>query len=223
MGQMGHNMMGSMMQNPFDMFRSMDPFRPQQLAIGGGGMAGRQQLMMPQMSQRTSLMPFDFGNFPQNRLIMGHAGGMPTDMGGMSFSSSSFVSMTQGVDGRQQVYKATSSTKSGPGGIREMKKTVEDSRTGLKKMAVEHHIGDRAHVIEKKKNTYTGEQEEREDLINLDEEETDDFEKEFQMKGRQFVGDGSASGRRYIGGPPYTEQLALPAPPLAGQSNQIVR
>lgn len=69
--------------------------------------------------------------------------------------------MTHGSDGRPQVYKATSSTKTGPGGIKETQKTVQDSRTGVKKMAIGHHIGDRAHIIEREQNVHTGDEEER--------------------------------------------------------------
>lgn len=77
--------------------------------------------------------------------------------------------MSQGPDGRPQVYQATSSTKTGPGGIRETQKTVQDSRSGLKKMAIGHHIGERAHIIEREQNVRSGQQEERQDFINLEE------------------------------------------------------
>jgi hypothetical protein len=56
-----------------------------------------------------------------------------------------------------------------PGGIRETKKTVADSRTGVKKMAIGHHIGERGHVLEREHNVYSGEQEEHQEFINLDE------------------------------------------------------
>ena len=36
-------------------------------------------------------------------------------------------------------------------------------------MAIGHHINDRAHIIEREQNVYSGEQEQREDFINLDE------------------------------------------------------
>lgn len=36
-------------------------------------------------------------------------------------------------------------------------------------MEIGHHIGDRAHIIEKEQNLHTGDREEREDFINLDE------------------------------------------------------
>lgn len=68
-----------------------------------------------------------------------------------------------------QVYRSSSSTRSAPGGIRETKKSVCDSRTGLKKMAIGRHIGERSHVKEKERNMYSGEVEENEEYVNLDE------------------------------------------------------
>lgn len=59
--------------------------------------------------------------------------------------------------------------KSAPGGVRETKKTVCDSRTGVKKMAIGRHIGDRAHIKEKEGNVYSGELVENEEYVNLDE------------------------------------------------------
>lgn len=60
-----------------------------------------------------------------------------------------------------------------------------DSSTGTKKMAIGHHIGERARVVEKEQNVRTGQREEHEELINLDEEETDDFERDFHQKAHQ--------------------------------------
>lgn len=81
----------------------------------------------------------------------------------------SVVSMSSGPDGRPQIYEETMSTTTAPGGIRETKKTVRDSRTGTKKMAIGHHIGDRAHILEREHNMRSGEAEERQEFINLDE------------------------------------------------------
>lgn len=67
-----------------------------------------------------------------------------------------------------QVYNASSSTRTGPGGIKETKKAVSDSRTGVKKLAIGHHIGDRAHIVERQQNLYSGEQEENQEFINLE-------------------------------------------------------
>lgn len=67
-----------------------------------------------------------------------------------------------------QVYKASTSTRIGPGGIKETKKAVSDSKTGVKKLAIGHHIGDRAHIVERQQNVYSGDQEENQEYINLD-------------------------------------------------------
>lgn len=126
------------------------------------------------------LMPFGFPTMPNmNRLIS------LDDGEGPSFSSSSVISMSHGPDGRPQVYQATSSTKTGPGGVRETRKTVQDSRSGVKKMAIGHHIGERAHIIEREQNLRTNQHEERQDFINLEEEEAEQFDREFTQRSRQ--------------------------------------
>ena len=86
-----------------------------------------------------------------------------------SFTSSSIMTMTSGPDGRPQVYQESMSTRVAPGGIKETKKTVSDSRTGTRKMAIGHHIGERAHILEREHNVHSGDQEERQEFINLDE------------------------------------------------------
>lgn len=136
-----------------------------------------------------SLMPFGFPSMPNmNRLLGGGMdGSMDGGMPGASFCSSSVISMSHGPDGRPQVYQATSSTKTGPGGLRETQKTVQDSRSGLKKMAIGHHIGERGHIIEREQNLRNGQQEERQDFINLDEDDAEDFNREFTQKSRQAM------------------------------------
>lgn len=82
------------------------------------------------------------------------------------------------------MYKATSSTRTAPGGVKEVQRTVSDSRTGTKKMAIGHHIGDRAHIIEREQNLRSGDQEERQDFINIEEDEADDFNNEWETRTR---------------------------------------
>jgi hypothetical protein len=41
----------------------------------------------------------------------------------------------------------------------------------MKKIAIGHHIGERAHVLEREQNLHSGEREERQEFINLDEGE----------------------------------------------------
>lgn len=151
-------------------------------ALTGGAAAGfgPQQNHQQVMGFGGGLIPFGFPAMPNmNRLLSGEG------MDGPSFCSSSVISMSHGPDGRPQVYQATSSTKTGPGGIRETQKTVQDSRTGVKKMAIGHHIGERAHIIEREQNYHSGQHEERQDFINLEEDEAEDFDREFTQKSRQ--------------------------------------
>ncbi|CRK89473.1 CLUMA_CG003211, isoform A [Clunio marinus] len=157
MRQMQNHMMSNMLTDPFRMF-GMPSF-------GGFGLAPRQMHSSP------------FPGMNLNRLL---AGGPEH---GVSYSSSSVFSVTSsGTDGRPQVYQETSSVRSGPDGLKETRRTVQDSTTGKKKMAIGHHIGERAHVVEKEQNLHTGEREEREDFINLDESDTEEFERDFEQK-----------------------------------------
>ncbi|XP_059483693.1 myeloid leukemia factor isoform X2 [Neocloeon triangulifer] len=143
---------------------------------------------------------------------------------GLSYSSSSMTSMTIGPDGRPQVYQATSTTKAAPGGVKETTKTVSDSRTGTKKMAIGHHIGERSHIIEQRQNTRTGQREEHIELVNLSDDETEEFNNEWQSATRGYPRSSSANQRRiaHYGGVTIEdvtedtgnrEQLALAAPP----------
>lgn len=40
-----------------------------------------------------------------------------------------------------------------------------------------HHIGDRAHVVERAQNLYSGDREETQEFINLDEDEAEEFDR----------------------------------------------
>lgn len=155
-----------------------DPFGASMFGPGldmGMGM----QMMNPMMAQRQS-----FPGMNLNRLLSNGAGG-----NGMSYSSSSVFSVTSsGMDGRPQVYQETRAIRNGPDGVREDIQTVQDSVSGRKKMSIGHHIGERGHVVEKEQNLHTGEREEREDFINLDEDESEEFERDFSNKTRQIAG-----------------------------------
>lgn len=167
MRQMQNHMMSNMLTDPFRMLGGM-----------GGGFG-----LLPRMGSQMMM----HGGGPQfpgmnlNRLLSGPENGV-------SYSSSSVFSvMSSGSDGRPQVYHETSSVRKGPGGLKETRHTVQDSTTGKKKMAIGHHLGEKGHVVEKEQNLHTGEREEREDFINLDESDTEEFERDFQQKARQAV------------------------------------
>ncbi|KAL0822046.1 hypothetical protein ABMA28_005416 [Loxostege sticticalis] len=184
-----NNMMNSLFSDPFGM-------------LGGGG-----PLALTGPRHGSSLMPF----MPQmpslNRLFSADMDGHMS--AGSSFTSSTVV-MSSGPNGKPQVYSSSSSTKVGPNGVKETRKTLQDSRTGTKKMSIGHHIGERAHVIEREQNVYSGDAEERQEFINIDEEEAEDFNREFQIK----AGAPTAASRA---------RLALPAPPTPPQPTTRVR
>lgn len=185
-----NNMMNSLFADPFSMFSNFDD-----------------RALTHRANIHNALMPFGFPNINNmNRLLGGSLDSLGGD--GHSYSSSTVVSMTAGPDGRQQVYKATSSTRTAPGGIRETQKTVSDSMTGTKKMSIGHHIGERAHVVEREKNVYTGNEEERQDFINLEEDDADDFNREWVTKTRSRSEipriTASARNRHSYGGNSYS-------------------
>ncbi|XP_063702294.1 myeloid leukemia factor [Culicoides brevitarsis] len=184
-----------------------DPFGGMMGGMGGmGAMNGMNAIAGPQQMFSRQLMPM-FSNNMSNRLLTD----LPTAPGGVGYSSSSVFSMTTGPDGKPQIYQATSSTKQGPGGIRETRKTLQDTRTGTKKMSIGHHIGDRAHVIEKSQDLSTGQLEENEELINLDEEEKETFNREFTQRAR------SLGGTRRHG--PEIQAIMPAASPSGGSSS----
>ncbi|XP_025204660.1 myeloid leukemia factor isoform X3 [Melanaphis sacchari] len=159
------------------------------------------------------MMPFGggmFGNFGSmmSNMNMMNSGNHP----GQSFSSSStFMSYSSnGPNGQPQVYKASTSTRTGPGGIKETKKAVSDSRTGVKKLAIGHHIGDRAHIVERQQNMYSGDQEENQEYINLDDNEGEEFDNEWRNKAQIL----NSHRSRYL---PYTPSDVLP---IEGQQDQ---
>lgn len=73
------------------------------------------------------------------------------------------------MDGKPKVFQASSSTTQAPGGVKETRKMVRDSETGIEKLAVGHHINSRGHVIQRQRNRRTGDHEENQEYINLEE------------------------------------------------------
>jgi len=122
-----------------------------------------------------------FGGFPAMNSLMTQHQHQP-DSPGLFYSSSSVTSITSaGPDGRPHVYQASATTRSAPGGIKETRKTITDSRSGTKKMEVGRHLGQRAHLQERAENLYTGQREEAEEYIGLGEEEAPHFDREWRQ------------------------------------------
>uniref|UniRef100_A0AAX7TXR5 Myeloid leukemia factor 2 n=1 Tax=Astatotilapia calliptera TaxID=8154 RepID=A0AAX7TXR5_ASTCA len=130
-----------------------------------------------------------------------------------TFSSSTVISYSSTDPGAPKVYQQTSETRTGPGGIRETRQSVRDSESGLEGLAIGHHIGDRAHIMARSRNRRTGDCEERQDYINLDESEGPAFDEEWRREAGRYAppnARGLDYGRDRRGG---GQQLALTAPP----------
>ncbi|XP_035725219.1 myeloid leukemia factor-like isoform X2 [Vespa mandarinia] len=170
------------------------------------------------------MMPFAFPTMPAmnfNRLFT-NFDNLATNGNCHSFTSSSVMTMASGADGRPQVYQETMSTRTAPGGVKETKKTVCDTRTGTKKMAIGHHIGDRAHIREREQNIHNGEQEEHEEFINLDEDEAESFNTEWESCTRRSVGAiGGAHHNAYANYNRRRPDKQLALPDASGSSDPL--
>ncbi|NXB81353.1 MLF1 factor, partial [Donacobius atricapilla] len=105
---------------------------------------------------------------------------------GHSFSSSSVMTYSKTGDEPAKVFQASTQTRTAPGGVRETRKALKDSESGLEKIAIGHHLQDRAHVIRKSKNAKTGDEEMNQEFINMDESEADTFDEEWQKEIMKF-------------------------------------
>ncbi|KPU76647.1 uncharacterized protein Dana_GF13336, isoform E [Drosophila ananassae] len=210
---MNHTMNAMNMQMR-SMNRLMNSFMPDPFMQGNPFDAGFPQNALMERPQMGAMAPMGLFGMPMmpnfNRLLNVDIGGNS----GASFCQSTVMTMSSGPDGRPQIYQASTSTKTGPGGVRETRKTVQDSRTGVKKMAIGHHIGERAHIIEKEQDMRSGQLEERQEFINLDEEEAEQFDREFTSRATR--GGGITQGHR--GG----MQAIMPARPAIANTASTV-
>ncbi|CAF1137531.1 unnamed protein product [Adineta ricciae] len=114
-----------------------------------------------------------------NGLFLG--GGSNTNGPVHSFTSTTVMSYN-GSDGRPTVYQESTSRTRGPGGLEETRQAIRDSERGINKVQIGHRIGDRKHVIEREMNVETGQISENVELENLDEEQTDEFKREWRQR-----------------------------------------
>uniref|UniRef100_W5KTF7 Myeloid leukemia factor 2 n=1 Tax=Astyanax mexicanus TaxID=7994 RepID=W5KTF7_ASTMX len=130
-----------------------------------------------------------------------------------TYSSSTVISYSSTDLGAPKVYQQTSEVRTAPGGIRETRQSLRDSASGMERMSIGHHIGDRAHVMERSRNRRTGDREDRQDFINLEESEAASFDEEWRRGLGRYAPPnvrGLDYGRdRRLG----AGQLALTAPP----------
>ncbi|XP_039336256.1 myeloid leukemia factor 1 isoform X3 [Saimiri boliviensis] len=109
-------------------------------------------------------------------------GQLSVDPNGHSFCSSSVMTYSKVGDEPPKVFQASTQTRQAPGGIKETRKAMRDSDSGLEKMAIGHHIRDRAHVIKKSKNKKTGDEEVNQEFINMNESDARAFDDEWQSE-----------------------------------------
>ncbi|KAL0171781.1 hypothetical protein M9458_032092, partial [Cirrhinus mrigala] len=113
---------------------------------------------------------------------------------------------------------------------------MRDSESGLERMAIGHHIGERGHVMERSRNRLTGDREERQDFFNLEESNCLNFVSDlceeillFTIVKITLSGEAAAfdeEWRREVGRLDYGrdrsagvgQQLALTAPPSSSSS-----
>uniref|UniRef100_A0A8C3JHL3 Myeloid leukemia factor 2 n=2 Tax=Calidris TaxID=8918 RepID=A0A8C3JHL3_9CHAR len=115
-----------------------------------------------------------------------------------TFTSSTVISYSNLGDG-PKVYQETSEMRSAPGGIRETRRTVRDSDSGLEQMSIGHHIRERAHIMQRSRNHRTGDQEERQDYINMDESDAAAFDDEWRRETSRFRPQRALDYRRHEG------------------------
>ncbi|XP_054159795.1 myeloid leukemia factor 2-like [Oppia nitens] len=214
------NNMNTMMPSPRDAFGGPSPFN---MLMPAFGTPPALPMVGPMVDPMSQLMSRSASLFPSSSMSISHH---MTPENSYSYSSS-MVSMSTDFTGRPQVYESTHSSHSGPGGLRETRSTVRDSRSGLQKMSIGHHIADRGHVMERSRNHYTGEQEDNNEYINIEEEEADEFNSEFRQRMNVY-GSGGHGGHHHSGGGRYltsgssssahrphgrSDMLALTAPP----------
>ncbi|XP_078419873.1 myeloid leukemia factor 1 isoform X2 [Cetorhinus maximus] len=96
-------------------------------------------------------------------------GSQPSDSSGHSMNSSSVMTYAKVGSEPPKIFQASSHVHNVPGGIKETRRAVKDSESGVEKMSIGHHIQDRAHVIQKYRNQRTGDEEIDQEFINLNE------------------------------------------------------
>lgn len=132
-----------------------------------------------QFNHPFSLMNQMMGNFDNVFRNFDQMSRMPNDPNAQVFSSSSVVTYSN-TDGKPKIFQQSKQIHQGPGGVRETREMVRDSERGLEKMAIGHHIGEKAHIIERQK--LNGQIEETVNLENLDDEELPTFNQEFESR-----------------------------------------
>lgn len=161
----------------------------------GFGHPQQQQRAQPRGAHPLAMdMLGGFGN-PFGMMGMMEQHGM-TDPNAMMFSQSTMV--TFNPDGTQRV--VSNSTRKA-GDVRETRTALRDGED--ERVSVGHHIGERGHLIEKKRDK-DGQFRQRQRFVNLNEEEAREFDTEFKHRATRNVNnvfggtERNENGRRAI-------------------------
>ncbi|XP_078696036.1 myeloid leukemia factor 1-like isoform X1 [Branchiostoma floridae x Branchiostoma belcheri] len=186
--------------------------------------------MMGNMHRNFHMQSPQLAGMPTLHQQMAH--GAQNDPNCYSYSSSNFYSYSNTGNGPPRVYQASSSTRNAPGGVKETRRTVRDSEAGLQKMAIGHHLGERAHIVERSRDRHG--EEEKQDYINMDEADRDAFNQEWQQRANVgaprvgYHGDRDRAGRRHRDRQQYRrgrqeEEDLIPANALPAPGDDRVR
>ncbi|XP_052660022.1 myeloid leukemia factor 1 isoform X7 [Harpia harpyja] len=190
-----HEYMRQMMRSFSDPF-GRDPFLS--ITDGGERTVDRRARQDSQVALRGNHRDADFGEpfFAMDRMMSNMRNSMlemqrkfddlSIHPDAHTFSSSSVMTYSKIGDEPPKVFQASAQTRTAPGGVKETRKALKDSESGLEKMAIGHHINDRAHVIKKSKNSKTGDEEMNQEFINLDETDAQTFDEEWQKEIMKF-------------------------------------
>lgn len=152
-------------------------------------------------------------------------GGMGAPFGGLmpgatvySYSSSSSFVSSGGPGG--VTYSTSSTTRVGPGGVRETRATVEDGRTGTRKMTLARGLGDKERIMTRERDAH-GRERAHDDLRGLQPEQAEAFDAQWQQQAAmRLPGYQSRTSRLPGGGWQQQQQFALPSAPYTGGGTQ---
>ncbi|XP_069834968.1 myeloid leukemia factor 2 [Dendropsophus ebraccatus] len=193
----------------------MSPF----LSLTDGSVPALPRTAAPRDMQAGALSPFGMMGmgggfmdmFSMMNDLMGGMEQMTSSSNCQTFSSSTVISYSNMGGGAvaPKVYQETSQTRCAPGGIRETRRTMRDSDSGMEQMSIGHHIGERSHIMQRSHNRRTGDREERQEFINMDENDAAEFDDEWHRGTSRYRNQRGLAYRRR-GGP--EEQLAIQGP-----------
>lgn len=165
---------------PFgSIFSGADPFQEFSSSPFSGGLGGSM------MSRFDNIAAEMMRGFPSHGEMMK---GFSSDVPGGSYSCQTYaMSSVMGKDGKMHTEKFASSDVGNPQhGIREAQHAYSNSSSGVDKMGLERHLGDRARKMVKERNRLTMEEKSSEMFRGMDEGGRDHFDKDFSGLSRHL-------------------------------------